>query len=102
MTEEEFREYLALGREGRRVEFEGPGSRKDKHFLARVVRAVIGMANRRDGGLVIIGVQEQDDELIPAGLSEEQLRTWIRYDDVAKSIGNYTDPSVGFGLEAHI
>src|SRR5712692_3907863 len=99
MTEEEFREYLALGRESRGVEFKGPGSRTDKHFFARVVRAVIGMANRRDGGVVILGVEEHAGVLNPVGLSREQLGTWNRYDHVAQALGNYTDPSVGFGVE---
>ena len=57
MTEQDFESLLALGHETNGVEFKGRGSRSDSAFLAGVIRAVLGMANRRDGGLVILGVE---------------------------------------------
>jgi hypothetical protein len=50
VTEEDFAKLLARGYESRGVEFKGPGIRTEKLFLARVVRAILGMANSRDGG----------------------------------------------------
>ncbi len=55
MTEQDFEGLLALGYETNGVEFKGRGNRTDSAFLAGVIRAILGMANRRDGGLVIIG-----------------------------------------------
>ena len=66
--------------------------------MAVVVRAVLGMANRRDGGRVIIGVEEVDNELNPVGLNEADLATW-NYDDVADRLAVYADPSVSFERE---
>ena len=98
MTDQEFAEILALGHEIQGVEFKGPGRSSIRQFMAVVVRAVLGMANRRDGGRVIIGVEEVDNELNPVGLNEADLATW-NYDDVADRLAVYADPSVSFERE---
>lgn len=98
MTDEEFSEILALGYERRGVEFKGPGPLEDKQLRARVVRAMLGMANRRDGGLVIIGVEDDRGNLKPTGLNPSDLSTW-KYDDVADKAAEYADPTLGFELE---
>lgn len=95
LAEQQFRELLAPGYEPYGVEFKGPGRRTDRRMLAQVARATIGMANRRDGGLVIIGV---DDDGNAVGLPEDQLATWD-YDDVAASLAEYADPYVSFELQ---
>ena len=56
------------------------------------------MANRRDGGTVIIGVEDNGGVLGPVGLNENDLITW-RYDDIADGIASYVDPSVSFCRE---
>ena len=91
------RTALALGREQRGVEFKGPGLRTDKPFLAKVVRATIGMANTPDGGTVIIGVAEKDDQLDPIGLRPDEIATW-GYDDLHANVTNYADPFVEFDV----
>jgi predicted HTH transcriptional regulator len=98
MLEEEFGQLLALGHERRGVEFKGPGPRTDKHLLARVVRAVLGMTNRRDGGLVVVGVEDDAKTLKPVGVTPQDLLTW-KFDDVTGAIAPYADPNVEFDLE---
>lgn len=99
MNEVEFKQIMAIGREQSGVEFKCGGTRKDKRLLVRVIRAVISMANRRDGGKVIIGVDEGDNsELLQTGVTDEDLKTW-NYDDFADSVAEYTDPSVNFDIQ---
>ena len=98
MTDQEFAEIIALGHEARGPKFKGPGARSDRRLFAQVVRAVLGMANRRDGGTVIIGVEDNGGVLGPVGLNENDLITW-RYDDIADGIASYADPSVSFYRE---
>ena len=86
--------------ERRGVEFKSAGPFSDIHLCARVTRAVLGMANRRDGGFVVLGVRDQDGVLTPTGLSPEELDTW-RYDDVAARVSSYADPPVIFDFETH-
>lgn len=99
MTDREFAELLALGHELRGVEFKGPGSRSNKNFFANVVRAALGMANRRDGGVVIIGVEDDAGVLKPVGVNHQDLDTW-KYDHVSDGFSEYADPNISFELES--
>ncbi|MGA7678303.1 MAG: ATP-binding protein [Dehalococcoidia bacterium] len=103
MNEEEFAALLALGHEVTGTEFKGSGPASDRHLFAKVARAVLGMANRRDGGRVIIGVEDNGGTPNPVGLAKPDLDTW-KYDDVAAKFAKYADPSVNFELkqEQHI
>ena len=98
ITNKQFEEFLARGHELPGVEFKGPGSRGDDYLRAKVVRAIIGMTNRRDGGIVIIGVEERNGNLNPSGLSQNDLRTWKNYDHVTTAFANYMNPPANFEL----
>ena len=98
MTDEEFAQIMGLPHELRGIEVRGPGPSSERQLFARFVKAVLGVSNRRDGGRVIIGVEDQGNMLDPVGLSEADLTTW-NYDDVADRLARYADPSVTFDLE---
>lgn len=89
---------LAVGHEVPGVEFKGPGNRVEKAFLAKVVRAVIGMANRRGGGYVIIGVSERDDGAFATGLDPLAVRTWTQ-EETAGCVNSYADPHVSIDVQ---
>lgn len=97
MRDEQFAEILAIGHERQGIEFKGAGSRTNRLLFGKVVRAVLGMANRRDGGLVIIGVDEdkKTHALIHTGLTEEEVRSW-NYDDLAANLNSHAEPAVNF------
>jgi hypothetical protein len=97
MTAEEFASLLELGYEQRGVEFKGPGSRTDTRLSAKVVRAMLGMANLRDGGLVVIGVQDENGGLNPCGLEASDLGSWT-YDHLASTAAEYASPAIRFDL----
>ncbi|MGO9923932.1 MAG: helix-turn-helix domain-containing protein [Isosphaeraceae bacterium] len=99
MTELEFETLLARGHETRGVEFKAPGNRNNQAFLGGVARAVLGMANRRGGGLVIIGVESDTESVDPVGLDEVQLRSWLQFDDLSAAVNEYATPSVSFDVE---
>ncbi len=101
MTEQDFESLLSRGYESEGVEFKGSWTRTDKPFLAKVVRAILGMANRRDGGLVILGVEELTKP-DPVGLSDQQAESWLDYDDVSASVNEYASPCVRFELDSHV
>jgi predicted HTH transcriptional regulator len=93
MTPDELQDAIALGREQRGVEFKGPGQRDDADFMARVTRAILGMANKEDGGEVVIGVEDKQQVLTLVGLSPTAQVTW-NFDDVQSVLSNYADPFV--------
>ena len=98
MTNQEFETVMALGHDLRGLEFKGPGPMTIRRLVAQVVKAALGMANRRDGGNIVIGVSEEEDSLNPVGLEDVDLITW-GYDTFAEQIARYADPSVSFELE---
>lgn len=98
MTDQEFAEIIALGHETRGVEFKGSGRSSDRRFMAVVVRAMLGMVNHKDGGRVIIGVEDDAGTLNRVGVTTTDLATW-KFDDVAARISEYADPNVEFELE---
>jgi predicted HTH transcriptional regulator len=98
VTEQDFETLLARGYETNGVEFKGHGNRTDSAFLAGVIRATLGMANRRDGGLVILGVAP--DSLDPTGFDDDELKSWLNYDELAARVNEFASPSVRFDLEA--
>lgn len=98
MTDQEFAQVIALGHELSGIEFKSPGPLSEGRLVAQTVKAILGMANRRDGGSVIIGVTDQDGRLIPEGINADALDTW-HYDAVADQIARYADPGVRFELE---
>jgi len=55
VTEEDFARLLVLQHELPGVEFKSPGPRGEKALFHLVVRAALGMANRRDRGLFLEG-----------------------------------------------
>jgi hypothetical protein len=98
LTAEEIEDGLKFGYEARGVELKGPGNRADRHFFARVARAALGMGNLRDGGHVIIGIADDDPASLLPGLEKDDLESWLAYDDVARKLGEYADPPLGFDI----
>ena len=96
MTNEQFEEILSLKHEIPGVEFKCSGPRSDDYHLAKIVRAVMGMANRRGGGIVIIGVEERNGVLNPKGLSQTDLDSWRNNDHVITALANYMNPPANF------
>ncbi len=98
MTEEEFETLLKRGYETRNVEFKGRGSRTQAGFLNKVIRAILGMANQRDGGKVILGVES--DPLDAVGFDEDEAKAWLNFDALASKVNECASPPVSFDLES--
>jgi predicted HTH transcriptional regulator len=79
------------------VEFKRGGPLTDNQLVAKVTCAVLAMANRRDGGLVVIGVEDEDNQLGWIGMSADDAATWIP-DHLADKVAPYADPSVSLEL----
>lgn len=98
ISDEELADIVALGHELAGIEFKGPGTRTDKAFFAKVARACLGMSNRRDGGIVVVGVDDKNPAG-SAGLNEAQANEWLQYDKVADALHRYADSAIRFELE---
>ena len=99
MTDEEFEQLIAQGHETGGVEFKGSCDLGDTPFRARIVRAILGLANRRGGGVVIVGVSENPDKsLNPTGLLPEHEGGWD-HDRLSGIVSGYSDPSIELAIE---
>ncbi len=98
MTSDELRQLLELGHEQSGVEFKGAHPRNDRVFGAKIVRAALGMANRRNGGLIVLGIDELPSGLSPVGLSNADAATW-RHDLLADLLAQHAEPPVNFTTE---
>ncbi len=56
------------------------------------------MGNLRDGGHVIIGIDDADPASLLPGLTQPDLESWLAYDDVARKLAEYADPPLHFDL----
>lgn len=98
LTAEEIEEALSSGYELRGLEVKGPGSRTEKHLFARVARAALSLGNLRDGGHVIVGIDDGDPKAMLPGIEGEDLVSWLAYDDVARKLAEYADPPLRFEI----
>jgi predicted HTH transcriptional regulator len=98
ITEERFVEIINYNGEQPGVEFKCAGSLTDKAFAVKVVRALLGMSNHVDGGLVIIGVDDDHANISATGVPEEQLVTWT-FDRLSDLVASYADPMARFQLQ---
>lgn len=95
ITPEEVADILAIGHETAGVEFKPAGLRQGE-LEGRVIRAILGMANRTGGGVVVLGVQENPDKTLrPVGMSPEQIVSW-NHDDTTATTSAHADPFVTF------
>lgn len=98
LSANEIEEGLALDRESRWLEVKGPGSRSDDHMVAKVAHAALKLGNLRDGGHLVIGIDDKAIASLLPGLTDEQLASWIAHDDLARKLANYADPPLQFNV----
>jgi len=100
VTQEELEQLLKLGHELRHLEVKAPGGLDDKVLVARVARAAMAMGNLRDGGLVVVGIDDGQIAAMQPGLNAAQLADWTDFDKVSAALGKYSDPPVTFEIHA--
>lgn len=66
----------------------------------KIVRTILGMGNLRDGGLIIIGVAEEDDQWRITGVSDDHRVTY-EPDDMADFAAKYVSPRADFTVVDH-
>lgn len=101
VSQEDVEQLLAVGNESPSFEVKGPGSLSEKAFAAKIARAAMAMANRRDGGVVCIGIDETTMKEMLPGLDADQAGEWGDFDTVAAALARYADPAVVFELDSY-
>lgn len=82
---------IELGREERFLEYKGSLPWDD--LKNKIAKRAMGMANIRDGGIIIIGVAQKGIEFVPEGMLDEHIATYD-IDDAQAYINRFADPYV--------
>lgn len=103
ISKEQLAMLLEAGYETRSIEFKPPFLWSDinsRWLKEKVVRAVLGMTNIRLGGQIIIGVSENQNEIILEGLTDEQLDSFNDYDGIKGYIDGFSYTGTIFDISS--
>lgn len=101
LSDEEFIALVTAPSERRNLEFK-PGGHRSGYHLAQVARAALAMANLRDGGVIILGVEEPTPGVfVPQGIADTVLASWSNNDDVVSTLTAYADPAFSIERDTH-
>jgi hypothetical protein len=96
IDEKELLQLLEIGREGRNLEYKRSCSWSEPVFKAQITKAILGFSNVRDGGRIVIGLEEQTDKTYKRkGVTHGHLKSY-NYDDISSYVSGYADPYVKF------
>lgn len=62
-------------------------------YKYHLVRAALAMSNRRDGGIIVIGVSERDGQWLLNGIGDADLASYVE-DDINDFINKYASPPI--------
>lgn len=99
LSAKEIESALAAGHELPGIEVKGAGPATEARLFAKVTRTALSMGNRRDGGYIVIGLDDTDLAAMLPGLSEDDLATWNEFDDLSRRMAEYADPPLNFRVE---
>lgn len=89
---------LDLLQEGRAVDFKRAAMWNE--LKQGIPKDILAMSNLRDGGIIIIGVEESDNKWNRTGMIDEQLNTY-NPDDMIDHVNKYASPSMTFDVVKH-
>ena len=91
--------YILHGKEERYLEYKRAMIWKGNNTTkVKVAKAMMAMANLRNGGVIVIGMQEISRGVWePEGMTPEQMSSFTQ-DDVAQWVNDYATPAVQFSI----
>lgn len=96
---DELVELILHGAEERNLEYKASMNWNEVETKSKVTRAAMSMANIRDGGVIIFGVNEISRGVFePCGMSPEDADSFNQ-DDVQSSVNKYADPFVDMTVD---
>ncbi len=93
---DDLKQFIRLGEERVNVEYKGRLTWGQGVTNLTILRAMMAMANSRDGGVIIIGVE--DGSFDPVGLMQAEFESY-EYDRIGRYINTRTQPAIDFDLK---
>lgn len=92
-------ELINVGKETRNTEFKKTYDWSDPNQRAKIVRCILSMSNTKDGGHLILGVD--DDEILLenklCGMELEHFQK-LNYDHIIVHVNKFADPPIAFQM----
>ena len=99
MSDDSFLDDIETIGETRNRELKRSMNWNDEHTKFKITESIMAMSNIRDGGMIIIGVeQDKNKKINPTGMSDSDYDSF-NYDDVCDHVASYVDPHATFNLE---
>jgi predicted HTH transcriptional regulator len=99
VNENQLRGILEVAKEGRNIEFKGGMPWSNPEFRAKITKSILAFSNVRDGGAIIIGVEEPSDGVFDLVGVETQVVKTFSEEDVAAHVAEYADPYTKFTVQ---
>jgi predicted HTH transcriptional regulator len=90
---QELIDFILHGSEERNLEYKESMSWRQRDAKVEITRCILGMANLRDGGTIVLGVKEDDNDFVPIGMQTEHAKSFS-HDKVAPYVNERADPFV--------
>ena len=86
-------DLITHGREERNLDYKKSMNWANQETQAMVIKSCLGMANIRDGGFIIFGVDQTGEEFVLHGMKEDDFASYSQ-DLVSVVVNEYADPFV--------
>lgn len=93
MEQADYESYITHGREERNLEYKESISWGDSTVRNKLTKSILARANLRDGGVIVIGVQQEGDNFNPKGMTQADFQSFS-HDKISEYVAEYADPFV--------
>jgi len=91
MESQELLDLVRHGREERNLEYKRSVNWKDKKIRDRITKTVLSMSNIRDGGAIVVGVEQIGEAFKTTGMKAKDLDSFTQ-DGLSSYINEFADP----------
>ncbi len=96
----EYEDRITHNKEERNLEFKQSMDWNQPETKGKITKGILAMSNIRNGGLIVIGVEQQGEEFVLVGMETIHIESFTQ-DGVASYVANFASPYVEFSLTRH-
>lgn len=95
--DQRFIDLIEIGRETRNIEYKRTYNWNVPSHKAKIVKSILAMSNIKDGGYLILGVDENNGTFTPVGMPKADFDL-LNTDDILAFTNRFADPYVDIKL----
>lgn len=91
-------ELLEAGGETRNIEFKKTYDGGNPQHKAKIVKCILAMSNTKDGGYLILGIDDEKQGLEKLTGMEQEHYEKLNYDHIVVEVNKFADPPIAFHM----